>query len=185
MFIDFAQPISLPPYWLNHPEVVRPVDRRQTDEPAALLGIPHACPLSVRGEGESQWWRLPVEPVLTVNGKNTIVKRSVLKVGGTKGERRGTVKELWSQDDYEVNISGIFINSSSDDNLPDADIRRLRGYCEARRPIEVMNDLLELFNIERIVIEDYSFPFTPGIANQMYTIKAASDNYNEHQLFVQ
>ena len=182
MFIDFAQPLSLPPYWLNHPEVVRAMES-EPSEPMALLGVPHACPLSIRANGEKDWWQLPIEPVVTINGKNTVVKRSVLKVGGTKGERRGTVKELWTQDDYEVNISGILINYG-DTELPSDDILRLRGYCEAREPIEVMSDLFTLFGINRIVIEDYSFPFTHGIANQMYSIKACSDNYDEKQLFV-
>lgn len=184
MFIDFAQPFALPPYWLNHPQVVRSMaDNIDQSEPAELLGVPHACPLSLRGASEKDWWQLPIEPVLTVNGKNTVVKRSVLKVWGSKGERRGTVKELWTQDDYEVNISGIFI-SDDDNRLPERDIRRLRGYCEAREPLYVMNNLFTLFNIDRIVIESYSFPFTHGIANQMFNIKASSDNYDEKHLFV-
>ena len=184
MFIDFAQPISLPPYWLNHPEVVRSMaDNLDQAEPQARLGVPCACPLLIRGANEANWWELPIEPVITINGKNTIVKRSVLKVAGTKGERRGTVKELWTQDDYEVNISGIFI-ADEEHRLPERDIRRLRGYCEAREPLYVLSDLFTLFNIDRIVIEDYSFPFTHGMQNQMFSIKACSDNYDEKQLFV-
>ena len=184
MYIDFAQPISLPPYWLNHPEVVRSLEDNQDQaEPQALLGVPHACPLYVRGASETNWWQLPIEPVITINCKNIIVKRQVLKVAGSKGERRGTVKELWSQDDYEVNISGIFVGEK-DYLLPEDDIRRMRAYCEAREPLYVLSDLFTLFNIDRIVIEDYQFPFTKGMANQMFTIKAYSDNYDEKQLFV-
>jgi hypothetical protein len=33
-----------------------------------------------------------------------------------------------------------------------------------------------IFNIERLVIEDFSLPFTKGVENQMYTIKAYSDD---------
>ena len=182
MFIDFAQPISLPPYWLNHPEVVRSMaDNLDQAEPQSRLGVPCACPLLVRGQNEANWWELPIEPVITINGKNSIVKRQVLKVAGTKGERRGTVKELWTQDDYEVNISGIFI-ADEEYRLPEQDIRRLRGYCEAHEPLYVLSDLFTLFNIDRIVIEDYSFPFTHGMQNQMFAIKAYSDNYDEKQL---
>lgn len=187
MFIDFAQPISLPPYWLNHPQVVKSYEQMQDeaeDAPVAeMLGVPHACPLLIRGENEEEWWKLPIEPVITINGKNTIIKRQVLKVAGTKGERRGTVKELWTQDDYEVNISGIFI-SDRETKLPERDIRKLRAYCEARAVLEVQSELFTLFNIKRIAIEDFSFPFTKGMENQMFTIKGSSDNYDEKQLFV-
>ena len=184
MYIDFAQPFSLPPYWLNHPEVVKTIDTNNLPQQAQdLLDIPHACPLMIRHQNETNYWQLPIEPVITINGKNTIIKKQVLKVAGTKGERRGTVKELWTQDDYEINISGILINKDNT-QLPEQDIRRLRTYCEAREPLYVLNDLFTLFNIDRIIIEDYSFPFTAGIQNQMFTIKAYSDNYDEKQLFV-
>ena len=187
MFFNFVQPISLPPYWLNHPEAVRVMEVLPDDAEDApisdFIGVPHACPLLIRSASETDWWQLPIEPVITINGKNTIVKRNVLKVGGTAGERRGTVKELWSQDDYEVNISGLFISKTTGE-LPETDIRRLRAYCEAREPLQVQSPLFTLFNIERIVIEDYEFPFTRGMENQMFTIKAYSDNYDEKQLIV-
>ena len=187
MFIDFAQPISLPPYWLNHPQVVESLNRIQDeaeDVPAdELLGVPCSCPLLVRGMNETEWWQLPIEPVVTINGKNIVIKRQVLKVAGTKGERRGTVKELWTQDDYEVNIGGIFISNEAG-HLPERDIRRLRGYCEAREPLQVQSKLFTLFNIDRVVIEDYQFPLTKGMENQRFNIKALSDNFDEKQLFV-
>lgn len=184
MFIEFVKPIELPPYWLNHPEVVQSMsDNADMAEPQTMLGVPHACPLMVRGANESEWWQLPIEPVITISGKNIVVKRQVLKVGNTTGDRRGTVKELWSQDDYEVSISGIFI-ANKDSLLPEDDIRRLRAYCEAREPLYVLSDLFTLFNIDRIVIEEYQFPFTKGMANQMFSIRGSSDNYDDKQLFV-
>lgn len=182
MFIDFAQPISLPPYWLNHPEVVRSMaDNLDQAEPQARLAMPSACPLLLRTDTKPDWWELPIEPVITVNCKNNIVKRSVLKVTGT--EQRGTVKELWTQDDYEVSISGILM-SRNEHLMPEQDIRRLRGYCEAREPVYVLSDLFTLFNIQRIVIEEYNFPFTHGMQNQMFNIKACSDNIDQKQLFL-
>lgn len=84
MFIEFVKPIELPPYWLNHPEVVQSMsDNADMAEPQTMLGVPHACPLMVRGANESEWWQLPIEPVITISGKNIVVKRQVLKVGNT------------------------------------------------------------------------------------------------------
>lgn len=181
MFIDFAQPISLPPYWLNHPEVVRRYEDNMFEQ-ATALAVPHACPLKMKWASEAAWWQFPIEPVVTINCKNNIVKRNVLKVSNVDVERRGTVKELWSQDDYEISLSGVFI--STDGNLPEADLRKLRAYCEARESVEVQSPLFTLFNIRRMAIEDYQFPFTKGLENQMFSIKASSDDFDEKNLLI-
>ena len=62
MFIDFAQPISLPPYWLNHPEVVRRYEDNMFEQ-ATALAVPHACPLKMKWASEAAWWQFPIEPV--------------------------------------------------------------------------------------------------------------------------
>ena len=51
MYIDFAQPIKLPPYWLHHPEVV--IAHANTEyRQEAILSVPHACPLSMKLDKE-------------------------------------------------------------------------------------------------------------------------------------
>ena len=57
---------------------------------------------------------------------------------------------------------------------PDEDVKQLRRYCEAAT-VEVMSPLLEIFSIDKIVIESFDFPFTSGPNNQAYTISACSD----------
>ncbi len=183
MFINFAQPFSLPPYWLDHPEVVKSIDDISQMETADALNMPCACPLKIKWESESTWWQLPIEPVVAIGCKNNITKRSVLKAGYADVERRGTVKELWSQDDYDISISGVFM-SDSDGTLPETALRRLRAYCEGRKSVEVESPLFTLFNIRRMAIEDYQFPFTKGMENQMYTIKATSDDFDDKKLLI-
>lgn len=183
MYIDFVQPIYLPLYWLEHPEVVQAYDEKKYSDPAEAMDIPHSCPLEIKLETESSWWRFPIEPVVSINGKNNVVKRSVLKVAAKDAERRGSVKELWAQDDYEINISGIFISKKSD-VLPKDDLRTLRRYCEARETIEVMSPLFTLFNIKKMVIEDFQFPHTKGMENQMFTIRGCSDDVDDKQLLL-
>lgn len=182
MFINFAQPFCLPPYWLNHPEVVRRIDSEGMYSASAVLGVPHACPLKMKWENEFEWWQLPIEPVVTITGKNMIVKRNVLKTASADVARRGSVKELWSQDDYEINISGVFI--ATDGRLPESDLRRLRKYCEGRQSVMVQSPLFTIFNIKRLAIEDFQFPFTKGIENQMFTLRATSDDFYEGQLLI-
>jgi len=110
-----------------------------------VLGVPMTFPLSLQVEG-GEWWLLPFEPQITIQGSNVIVKKPV-----SKGSVRGTIKERWSQGDYQLTISGILMG---DDSYP----------------------LLEIFSINQIVIESWAIPHTVGVRNQAYTISALSDD---------
>ncbi|MDR0582262.1 MAG: DUF6046 domain-containing protein [Prevotellaceae bacterium] len=193
IYFNHALGFELPFYWLQNQEVVRRVKeneiRRLNDiwvpgaennvKPEELKGILHFDEVKIKlsDEDDSKWWTLPLDPVISVNGKNTIIRRHVLKVDNNKdGTRRGTVKELWSQDDYEVNIAGVLIGAG---DLPEEELRKLRGYMEARKVLNIQSRLLGLFGITRLAIEDYSLPFTKGMENQMYTIKGYSDDMEE------
>ena len=134
---------------------------------ANAIGIPMVLPLYFKLEGED-WWLLPYEPQISLQGTNIITKKQV-----TKGAVRGTIKERWSQGDYQVNISGILIGS--DGGYPEDDVKKLRYYLEAGK-ILVKSPLLELFSINQIVVESWNIPFTAGQANQAYTISALSDD---------
>lgn len=134
---------------------------------ANAIGVPMTFPLYLKVEG-GEWWLLPYEPQITLQGSNIIVKKQV-----SKGSVRGTIKERWSQGDYQVNVSGILIGS--DGSYPSADVKRLRAFCEAGRVL-VKSPLLEIFSINQVVIESWNMPFTSGPANQAYTIAALSDD---------
>ena len=130
------------------------------------IGVPMQFPLYLSKEGEEEWL-LPYEPLVKVSGKNVLVRKQV-----AKGKVRGTIKERWSQDDYTVNISGIFIGNGA---YPYDDVSRLRNLCEEAKLI-VRSPILEVFSINRIVVESYDIPFTAGIENQAYEINAYSDD---------
>ncbi|MDR0789637.1 MAG: DUF6046 domain-containing protein [Bacteroidales bacterium] len=175
----------LPPFWLQNETGIQQVDSDTFLKPASeLQGVPHYVPLALKRQSDSgDYWKLPIDPVASVSGKNNIVKRQVLKAD-LKGQiRRGSVKELWTQDDYEVNIAGVLMGSSH--NMPNEDIRKLRALCEAREVILIESEFLSFFGIDKIVIEDYEFPFTKGKENQMYTIKAVSDDFDVEQLLIE
>jgi hypothetical protein len=179
MFLNFAQPFVLPPYWANKP--IKVLDKSQPVPAASeLIGNLYQCPLYVRWEDQPDefesgqgWWRLPFDPVISVSGGNTIIRTDVLRQDNGRSERRGTVKEVWSQQDYQVQIAGMFIGA--DGYFPIEDVNRLRDYCEARKVLLVCNDLLEAFGIHRLAIESYDFAHTPGYENQQFAIKAYSD----------
>ena len=172
---------AIPPYW-------RMVEQRIANIPDdlkkdALLGVQCYCPLSLKWESEGEWWQLPLDPVVSVRGQNTIIKRSVLKVKTGDKERRGTVKELWSQGDYEVSIAGT-LQSGETGKLPENAIRKLRNYCEGRESVEVSSPLLTLFGIKRLAIESFEFPHTAGMENQMYSLTCQSDDFYKESLLI-
>lgn len=147
------------------------VDALSDEQLAAVIvsnaiGVPMTFPLYFRVDG-GDWWLFPYEPQITLQGTNVIVKKPV-----SKGSVRGTIKERWTQGDYQVNISGILIGQNA---YPDADVKRLREFCEASRVL-VKSPFLELFSINQIVIENWSIPHTSGRQNQAYTISALSDD---------
>ena len=171
---------KIPPYWLFDPAAVEGVDGTQFDGlqvpdgeeladtiRANALGIPMRMPLELKADG-GEWWLLPVEPLVTLTGRNVIVRRQVAK--GV----RGSIKERWTQDDYQVDIEGVIINYGAD-SYPSDEVRILKNLCESAR-LQVRGPLFELFSINQIVVENFDFPFTSGVRNQAYRITAWSDD---------
>lgn len=132
-------------------------------------GVPMVLPLRFQlEESGAQEWLFPMEPMISVNGQNILVRRNV-----SKGKIRGSIKERWTQDDYSVRIEGILMGM--DGKYPEADVAKLRSFCEAGH-VKALNPLLELFGISQLAIESWDIPFTSGTINQNYTIQAYSDD---------
>ncbi|WP_417128301.1 DUF6046 domain-containing protein [Phocaeicola sp.] len=174
--------LKVPPYWLFNQPVVTRQDPSEYDELMMLeeaeledmvrtnaLGVPMRFPLEISLVEQEDWWLVPIEPLITLTGRNIIVRRQV-----SKGKIRGSIKERWTQDDYQVKIEGALMDQKRDD-YPRDDVQKLRNFCEAAK-LKVRCPLFEIFSINQIVVESYDFPFTKGIQNQQYTINAYSDD---------
>lgn len=132
-------------------------------------GVPMVLPLRFQlEESGAQEWLFPMEPMISVNGQNILVRRNV-----SKGKIRGSIKERWTQDDYSVRIEGILMGMNG--KYPEADVAKLRSFCEAGH-VKALNPLLEIFGISQLAIESWDIPFTSGTINQNYTIQAYSDD---------
>lgn len=132
-------------------------------------GVPMVLPLRFQlEESGAQEWLFPMEPMISVNGQNILVRRNV-----SKGKIRGSIKERWTQDDYSVRIEGILMGM--DGKYPEADVAKLRSFCEAGH-VKALNPLLEIFGISQLATESWDIPFTSGTINQNYTIQAYSDD---------
>lgn len=132
-------------------------------------GVPMTMPLRFQlEEAGAEDWLFPVEPMVSVNGQNILIRRHV-----SKGSVKGSIKEYWTQDDYTVRIEGILMSENG--KYPLADVTRLKNFCEAGQ-VKVLCPLLEIFGISRLAIENWDVPFTSGATNQNYTITAYSDD---------
>lgn len=138
-------------------------------------------PFSFKGD-DGVNYLLPYEPMISINGKNSIIRRKVAKAKSTQTggiSLGGTIKERWTQDDYEITITGVLIGSILTGNVsecyPIADFEKLRDYMTAPKSLKVLCEPLQLLGINQIVIEEFSFPFTKGENVQAYEIKAYSD----------
>jgi len=138
----------------------------------ALGATSFQVPVLLRLESEpiTSAFLLPVDPIISINGRNSITKRYPLK-----NKKRGSIKELWSMDDYNVTISGILCKSEL---IPlSFYLNRLKKFCEAKESVHITCDILNnVFGITRIAIESYDFPFTKGEDYQAFTLNALSDD---------
>lgn len=133
------------------------------------IGVPMVMPLRFQlEESGDKEWLFPVEPMISLNGQNILVRRHV-----SKGTIKGSIKERWTQDDYTVRIEGILM--SREGKYPDEDVATLKNFCEAGH-VKALCPLLEIFGISQLAIESWDIPFTTGLTNQNYTITAYSDD---------
>lgn len=170
----------LPPFPVSNPEKINQVGIIEAEVAEytggdkveqTIFGTPQTAPLSLKLSSESTYWLLPVEPLISINGKNIIVKRNVSK----RKRGFGSIKEYWTQDDYAISILGLLTDSGTMYDFPREDLVTLMKYCTAKEPIDVKCPLLEILGVTKIVIEDYQLPFTKGPQNQNYSITAYSD----------
>lgn len=133
-------------------------------------------PFSFRSSKDENWYLLPWEPMINIQGSNRIIKRYVAKAGKNL---IGSIKERWSTDDYEITITGAFYGDKllgkPSQTYPRRDMEKLRDYLLTAEAIEVLCEPLQILGINKIAIEAVSFPFTKGENVQAYEIRAVSD----------
>jgi hypothetical protein len=144
----------------------------------AATGVQMQMPFRI-GVTETSLWLLPLEPFVSARMSNVITRRTIAKMKqGTNGSQSafGSVKELWTKDDYEIIITGMLNDHTQPDQLPSEVISKLNGLISLGRPLIVECALLTALGVSQIVVQGCEFPATPGIGDQFFTIKAYSDN---------
>lgn len=126
-------------------------------------------------DAHGRWYFMPVilngieipHAVISVIGKKTIIETPM--VG-----RKGTVKELISLDDYEINIAGVCLDS----DWPEEQIQQLRDLFNINESIPLECALTDIFLEEEdlVVIKNIDFPAMKGFETvQVFTMNLVTD----------
>lgn len=109
--------------------------------------------------------------VVSINTKKTIVSTAM-------PERGGSVHEIISVDDYDINIKGILIND--DNNFPEGDIIDIQKLFELNKSISLRSALTDIFlkgeNYHGVVIKSINYPAVSGVEHaKPFEIVCVSD----------
>ncbi len=126
-------------------------------------------------DASGRWYFMPIElnsieipnAVISIKGNKTIVETAM--VG-----RKGTVKELISVDDYDINIVGVIL----EDDFPDEAIAELRDLFNMTESISLKCALTDIFLEEddKVVIKSVEFPAMKGCETaQIFKMSLISD----------
>jgi hypothetical protein len=89
--------------------------------------------------------------------------------------RNGTFKEYVSEGDWEISLKGIIVNEE-ERAYPEDDVRRLKELLEVPEQITVVNELLEIFEIDKVVVASKSIPQVEGFHDvQGFEVRFFSD----------
>ncbi|MFC4163999.1 DUF6046 domain-containing protein [Epilithonimonas zeae] len=166
---DYVGP-AFPSWWLtNKTKFVFPSLNNIGKD--LLLGGRYFTTLKVADKKGNQFV-FPNEPLISLQRDKKIVETTT--VGK---ERKGSVKEYISSEDYKISIKGVCVNENDWDSYPTEQVRELKNMFDLSEALEVIsNPFLELFEIRNMVLTDIKFDEMSGEAGmQRYSISAVSD----------
>lgn len=130
-------------------------------------------PITLRGTNVQDLEPIEMEVeacTVSVNMVNNIVSTPVV-------ERKGTVNEIVSLDDYKFTIRGFLIDKNR--NVPEDQIQKLIALRESTQPVTLHGGYPEMFLEEscRIVINEIEFPEVQGRTHWIrpFTLTCKSD----------
>jgi hypothetical protein len=96
--------------------------------------------------------------VMSIGCRKTIIETSL-------PERQGSVKEIISIEDYQINVKGFII--SPNDDFPEDEIIRLEQLFTKNASLEMRSVLTDIFLKgdfdHHIVVKNINFPANPGV----------------------
>jgi len=115
---------------------------------------------------------------MTINDVTVSISRAKNIVKTVLTGLDGTIKEYICNGDWELNMSvGIVATEDGKiiDEYPEEGIRTIRQFLDENKALDVSSPFLDLFDINRIVIESCSLKQETWSNRQVVNIKALSD----------
>ncbi|GAB5524885.1 MAG: hypothetical protein Roseis2KO_27570 [Roseivirga sp.] len=160
----------------NSPGLARTLDANEDAQDTdfnliSALGTPLVMPVMIEG------YQLPNEPVVTITGSKKIIRTALTGVNREEEvQRRGTVKELISVNDYQIKITGRIVDEDDPGRYPERIVTKIRNLFELRRALTINCKITDMLGITHIAVEKLSFPGDSGMENsQRYEISGFSD----------
>ena len=108
------------------------------------------------------------EILMSIDQTKNIVKTAL-------NGRPGTVKEYISKGDYMIKVDGVIVNQYPL-QYPERTVKALKTFLDLEQSLEVAGQLLSIFNITDIVVDDYKIKDIQGTRNQVgFTLSLLSD----------
>jgi Domain of unknown function (DUF6046) len=126
------------------------------------MGREHFMPVRIEG------WLIPFA-VVSITPKKIIVSTPMV-------ERKGSVHEIISIDDYSINIKGILLSKTND--YPEADVTKLHEIFLLNRSVELRSAKTDIFlkGDDKVVIREMPMPPVAGVQHaQAFEINCTSD----------
>ncbi|MDX1903808.1 MAG: DUF6046 domain-containing protein [Thermonemataceae bacterium] len=154
-----------------------------TETQAYDTGKPALSKLKIALDNQELNFALP--PILSLQGNINIIETAIAGLDGT-------IKEITSLQDYNINIKGFLSATGNveviDDTsglrfflkkpeFPERELRQLRAFFEAKKAVEVIeSELLSFFNIKKMVFKTLSFSELEGYKGVVpFEAEAVSD----------
>ena len=135
-------------------------DEGFTEWPVSMLGTPVFADVVLKSTSDKSL-TIKLDSVLLIIEQNKNIGRT--NVTG----RNGSVKEYYSLDDYNIEISGSITDENAT-RYPMEQVNTLIKVCELAEAMEVSSPFLEMFNIYNAVIYNYKFDQKAGYQNQQF-----------------
>ena len=139
-----------------------------------ILGVDIWLPTTLTGkgsDGKPKTWQLPY-CVFNIMGSSSWIKTPL-------AERRGSVKELYSIDDYKITLKGFFIDQANR-FFPTSDLETLRTFHEKGLPLQLHNAAIDIFlsAFDMVVIESFDLMAVTGGKrhNRPFSMSLVSDS---------
>jgi hypothetical protein len=159
-----------------------------SSDKTSVLGTPIIMPLTLKGgrypvkddQGQIQYvtfldWEMPAASLIEINRAKVIQKTQI-------AGRNGSVKELISDDDFDIRIRGLIVNSDSD-APPEEGVRWFQEVVSVPQALRVDCELFDWLEIDEVVVYSYSLFQLEGFQHVMaYTLNLWSDSPVEVRL---